>query len=183
APEGCVVKVAGATRRHHRGPARVFESEESCADALARGVICPGDVVVVRNEGPAGGPGMRELLALTAAIVGSGLGEDVALVTDGRFSGVTRGLMVGHVSPEAARHGPLAAVHNDDVITIDVDRRRIELEVADAVIASRLAALAPPERNLGHGVLGRYTDLVASASDGAVLRRLQTGARAGARIA
>lgn len=183
APEGCVVKVAGATRRHHRGPARVFESEESCAGALARGTIHSGDVVVVRNEGPAGGPGMRELLALTAAIVGSGLGEDVALVTDGRFSGVTRGLMVGHVSPEAARRGPLAAVRNGDVVTIDVDRRRIELDVSDAVIASRLAALALPERDLGHGVLGRYTDLVASASDGAVLRRLQSGTKAGAQTA
>ena len=170
APEGCVVKVAGATRRHHRGPARVFENEEACAQALADGAITHGDVLVVRNEGPSGGPGMRELLALTAAIVGSGLGEHVALVTDGRFSGVTRGLMVGHVSPEAARGGPLAAVRDGDVIVIDVDRRRIELEVPTDVLAARLAAHAPSTRPLGQGVLARYADLVGSASDGAVLR-------------
>ena len=172
APEGCVVKVAGATQKHHRGPARVFESEESCAEALACGAVRPGDVVVVRNEGPAGGPGMRELLALTAAIVGSGLGKDVALVTDGRFSGVTRGLMVGHVSPEAARGGPLAAVRDGDVITIDVDRRSIDVDLSNELIESRLATYIPPERDLGRGVLGRYTDLVTSASNGAVLRRL-----------
>jgi len=170
APDGCVVKVAGSPRRQHTGPARVFESEEECAGAFAQGAIERGDVIVVRNEGPAGGPGMRELLGLTSAIVGSGLGEDVALVTDGRFSGVTRGLAVGHVSPEAIRGGPLAAVQNGDTITIDVERRLLELEIDGDELERRLADYVPPPRDLGNGVLARYAKLVASASDGAVLR-------------
>ncbi len=174
APAGSVVKVAGSSRRHHRGLARVFESEEECAAAFAENTIRRGDVIVVRNEGPAGGPGMRELLGLTSAIIGSGLGDDVALITDGRFSGVTRGLAVGHVSPEAIRGGPLAAVEDGDTIVIDLERGLIELEVSDDELERRLAVYVAPRRELGTGVLARYAELVASASDGAVLR---SGAR------
>jgi dihydroxy-acid dehydratase len=169
APEGCLVKVAGTERRHHTGPARVFESEEACTAAIADHVILPGDMLVIRNEGPAGGPGMREMLGVTSAIVGAGLGESVTLVTDGRFSGATRGLMVGHVSPEAVRGGPLAAVREGDMITVDVPARELRLEVDAAEVARRLEGwTAPPPRYAG-GVLGRYSRLVSSASDGAVL--------------
>jgi dihydroxy-acid dehydratase len=169
APDGCVVKVAGTHLRRHSGPARVFESEEECEAAIAAGDVVAGDVVVVRNEGPAGGPGMRELLKATAALVGAGLGASVALVTDGRFSGATRGLMVGHVSPESVRGGPLAAVRDGDTITIDVDARSIEVLLADDEIRRRVARRPPPRASYGSAVLARYAALVGSASGGAVL--------------
>ena len=169
APEGAVVKVSGSEMRRHEGPARVFESEEACMTALAGAAIMPGDVLVIRNEGPAGGPGMREMLGVTAAVVGAGLGESVTLVTDGRFSGATRGLMVGHVSPEAVRGGPLAAVREGERVTIDVDERRLHVDVPDAELAERLAAYEPPPPAYTRGVLGRYCTLVGSASDGATL--------------
>jgi dihydroxy-acid dehydratase len=177
APDGCVVKVSGTELRHHSGPARIFESEEECEAAIAAGRIVAGDVVVVRNEGPAGGPGMRELLKATAAIIGCGLGPDVALVTDGRFSGATRGLMVGHVSPESFRGGPLAAVREGDVVTIDVETQSIEVAVDADEIRRRLAAWAPPRPyENGAGVLGRYAALVGSASEGATLSVGRPGA-------
>ena len=144
APEGSVVKLSGHERRHHSGPARVFEGEEAAMAAVTSGQINPGDVVVIRNEGPAGGPGMREMLAVTAAIVGEGLGDSVALITDGRFSGATRGFMAGHVAPEAVHGGPIAAVREGDTITIDVDNRRIDLDVPDEEIEQRLADYEPP---------------------------------------
>jgi dihydroxy-acid dehydratase len=170
APGGSLVKVAGADRRTLTGPARIFESEEACADAVRSGVVQPGDVLVVRYEGPAGGPGMREMLSVTASVVGAGLGDSVALVTDGRFSGATRGLMVGHVTPEAARGGPLAAVRDGDAITIDVDRRTLSVALSDEELATRLAELSPRELPEATGVFARYRALVGSASDGAVLR-------------
>src|SRR3954452_16796558 len=139
APDGCVLKLAGAERRRHTGPARVFDDEQACADAVRAGDVAPGDVLVLRYEGPAGGPGMREMLSVTSSVVGAGLGDAVALVTDGRFSGATRGLMVGHVAPEAARGGPIAAVRDGDPVTIDVDARRLDLEVDDSELARRLA--------------------------------------------
>jgi dihydroxy-acid dehydratase len=169
APDGSIVKAAGSTRRAHRGRARVFDSEEACTDAVRSGLIAEGDVLVVRYEGPAGGPGMREMLSVTASVVGAGLGDSVALVTDGRFSGATRGLMVGHVAPEAARGGPLAAVRDGDTIAIDVDGRSLTLEVDDEELAARLAAWSPPELPYATGVFGRYRALVGSASEGAVL--------------
>ena len=129
APEGCVVKVAGYERTTHRGPARVFECEEDAMSAVTAGDIKPGDVVVIRNEGPSGGPGMREMLLVTAALVGEGLGDSVALLTDGRFSGATRGLMAGHVAPEAPHGGPIAAVRDGDTIEFDIDNRRLELDL------------------------------------------------------
>jgi len=170
APEGSLVKASGAARRTQRGPARVFDSEESCTDAVRSGLVREGDVLVVRYEGPAGGPGMREMLSVTASVVGAGLGESVALVTDGRFSGATRGLMVGHVAPEAARGGPLAVVQDGDTIAIDLDARALTLEVEDEELAGRLAAWEQPELPYGTGVFGRYRALVGSASEGAVLR-------------
>jgi dihydroxy-acid dehydratase len=169
APDGCVVKVAGTARQRHSGPARVFEDEESCADAVRAGSVAPGDVLVLRYEGPSGGPGMREMLSITSSVVGAGLGESVALVTDGRFSGATRGLMVGHVAPEAARGGPLAAVADGDVVTIDVDVGLLQVELPDEEIARRLAAWTPPTPRYTSGVFARYAAAVGSASDGAVL--------------
>ena len=169
APEGCVVKVAGYTRRQHRGPAVVFEAEEAAFEAVRGGRIAPGAVVVIRNEGPRGGPGMREMLAVTAAVNGAGLGESVALVTDGRFSGATRGLMAGHVSPEAARLGPIASVRNGDVIRFDVEQRVLEVELPADEVAARLGAWRPPAPRYASGVLGRYSRAVSSASAGAVL--------------
>ncbi|MGH3003100.1 MAG: dihydroxy-acid dehydratase, partial [Gaiellaceae bacterium] len=169
-PAGSLVKASGAVRRSHRGPARVFEGEEACTQAVRAGVVRDGDVLVVRNEGPAGGPGMREMLSVTASVVGAGLGETVALVTDGRFSGATRGLMVGHVAPEAARGGPLAVVRDGDPIAIDVDAGTLALEIPEAELAARLAAWSPPEQQELGGVFGRYRALVGSASEGAVLR-------------
>jgi dihydroxy-acid dehydratase len=168
APEGSLVKLA-AERRSLRGPARVFDSEEACADAVRAGLVGAGEVLVVRYEGPAGGPGMREMLSVTSSVVGAGLGESVALVTDGRFSGATRGLMVGHVAPEAARGGPLAAVRDGDVISIDVDGGKVDVELAEEELAARLAVWRPPELPYGFGVFGRYRALVGSASEGAVL--------------
>ena len=168
APEGCVVKLAGHERRRHRGPARVFEGEEAAMAAVTQGALAAGDVIVIRNEGPAGGPGMREMLAVTAAINGVGLGEDVALLTDGRFSGATHGFMAGHVAPEAVRGGPIAAVHDGDEITIDVDARRIDVALSDAEIAERVAAYEPPPNPDMTGVLKKYAVAVSSAADGAI---------------
>jgi len=169
APDGAVVKVAGTERRRHSGPARVFDCEEACMAAINAGAAAGGDVLVIRNEGPAGGPGMREMLGVTAAVVGAGLGESVTLVTDGRFSGATRGLMVGHVSPEAVRGGAIAAVREGERVTVDLDERVLHVDVDAAEIARRLAAYAPPPPAFTRGVLGRYCRLVGSASDGATL--------------
>ena len=168
APEGCVVKVAGYTRLEHAGPARVFDSEEAAFAAVEAGAIRAGDVVVIRYEGPAGGPGMREMLAVTAALVGAGLGDSVALLTDGRFSGATRGLMAGHVAPEAARRGPIAAVRDGDRIVFDIAARRLQLDVPAGDIERRLAAWAPPAPAFTSGVMAKYARLVSSASEGAV---------------
>ncbi len=170
APDGSLVKASGSVRRRQRGPARVFDSEEACTGAVRDGVVQSGDVLVVRYEGPAGGPGMREMLSVTASVVGAGLGESVALVTDGRFSGATRGLMVGHVAPEAARGGPLAIVRDGDPIAIDVDAGTLTLELETAEIDARLSAWQPPPLPYDHGVFARYRLLVGSASEGAVLR-------------
>ena len=168
APQGGVVKVAGSGHLRHRGPAKVFENEESAMQAVTSGAIRGGDVLVIRYEGPAGGPGMREMLGVTAAIVGAGLGETVALLTDGRFSGATRGLMVGHVAPEAARRGPIAAVCNGDVIEIDCARRSLDVELSADEIEARLAALELPPARYRSGVFAKYAALVSSASEGAV---------------
>jgi dihydroxy-acid dehydratase len=170
APEGCVVKLAGHERLVHQGPARVFDSEEACFAAVKDRRISPGDVVVIRYEGPAGGPGMREMLHVTAAIVGEGLGDTVTLVTDGRFSGATRGLMVGHVSPEAARGGPLAAIAEGDMVLIDVERRELSVELTDDEIEARLSTWFPPPPRYTEGVFAKYAALVSSASEGAVTR-------------
>ena len=170
APEGCVVKVAGHERTVHRGPARVFDSEEEAFDAVARGTLSAGDVVVIRYEGPMGGPGMREMLAVTAALVGAGLGESVALLTDGRFSGATRGLMAGHVAPEAARGGPIAALRDGDIVSLDVPARRLDVALSDAELAQRLASWEPPAPRYARGVMAKYARLVSSASLGAVTR-------------
>jgi dihydroxy-acid dehydratase len=170
APEGCVVKLAGHERLLHRGPARVFDSEEACFEAVKARAIRPGDVVVIRYEGPAGGPGMREMLHVTAAIVGEGLGDEVALVTDGRFSGATHGLMVGHVSPEAVRGGPLAALSDGDVVVIDVEARELRAELSDDELSARLADWSPPAPRYSQGVFAKYAALVSSASEGAVTR-------------
>ncbi len=170
APEGCVVKLAGHERRLHSGRARVFESEEEAMKAVTERTIEPGDVLVIRNEGPAGGPGMREMLAVTAALVGEGLGEEVALLTDGRFSGATHGLMAGHVAPEAARGGPIAAVRDGDVITLDVDARRLDVDLSDEEIAARVEAYQAPQRPYPGVALAKYARLVSSASEGAVTR-------------
>ena len=170
APEGCVVKIAGHERLHHRGPARVFDREEDAMQAIMSRGIKAGDVVVIRYEGPRGGPGMREMLGITAALVGQGLGESVALVTDGRFSGATRGLMVGHVAPEAARGGPIAALKDGDIVVFDINARRLDVEVSDAEIKTRLATWREPEWRYKTGVFGKYAALVSSASEGAITR-------------
>ncbi|MGZ5314971.1 MAG: dihydroxy-acid dehydratase [Solirubrobacterales bacterium] len=168
APEGCVVKVAGYERLSHTGPARVFESEEECFAAVKAGGIDAGDVVVIRNEGPAGGPGMREMLQVTAALVGEGLGDKVALLTDGRFSGATRGLMAGHVAPEAVKGGPIAAVRDGDQITLDVSARRLDVKLSDEEIADRVAIYEPPEPLYASGVMAKYAATVSSAAQGAI---------------
>jgi dihydroxy-acid dehydratase len=168
APEGSVVKLAGHERLLHRGPARVFDSEEACFAAVKEQRLAPGDVIVIRYEGPAGGPGMREMLHVTAAIVGEGLGDAVALVTDGRFSGATHGLMVGHVSPEAVRGGPLAALREGDTIVIDVEARELRVELSDDEIAARLRDWIAPAPRYTDGVFAKYAALVSSASEGAV---------------
>jgi dihydroxy-acid dehydratase len=171
-PEGCVVKLAGHERRLHVGPARVFDSEEETFAAVKQRLIRAGDVVVIRYEGPAGGPGMREMLHVTAAIVGEWIGDEVALVTDGRFSGATHGLMVGHVSPEAFRGGPIAIVREGDTVVIDVDARELRLDLPDDEIAARLAEWSPPAPRYSRGVLAKYAGLVSSASEGAITRPL-----------
>ncbi len=170
APEGCVVKISGHERLTHRGPARMFESEEAAMAAVTSKQIKAGDVVVIRNEGPRGGPGMREMLGVTAAIVGEGLGDEVALLTDGRFSGATRGLMIGHVSPEAALGGPIAALHEGDTIHIDINQRKLEVEVNDATLKQRLAAWKAPKPRYATGVFAKYGALVQSASEGAITK-------------
>ncbi len=168
APGGCVVKLAGHERTHHRGPARVFDGEDACFAAVQARSVMPGDVVVIRNEGPVGGPGMREMLAVTGAIVGAGLGDSVVLITDGRFSGATHGFMIAHVTPEAALGGPLAAVRDGDVITVDVDARRIDVDVSDAEFAARLRDWVPPPPRYRYGALAKYAAMVGSASFGAL---------------
>jgi dihydroxy-acid dehydratase len=168
APEGCVIKLAGHERRQHRGPARVFDSETACYEAVRGQRIKPGDVVVIRYEGPVGGPGMQEMLSVTAALVGEGLGESVALLTDGRFSGGTRGLMIGHVAPEAALGGPIAIVRDGDPIVIDVDRGALDLDVPEDEISRRFEAWAPPAPRYAGGVMAKYAALVSSASYGAI---------------
>jgi dihydroxy-acid dehydratase len=168
APEGAVVKLAGTERKGQTGPARVFESEEECFRAVKDQAIEPGDVIVIRNEGPAGGPGMREMLQVTAAIVGEGLGEQVALLTDGRFSGGTRGLMVGHIAPEAVKGGPIAALRDGDRVTIDVEARELSVDLPDDEIARRIAAYEPPEPAYPSGVMAKYAKTVGSASLGAL---------------
>ena len=170
APEGCVVKVAGHERTRHSGPARVFNREEDSFKAVQNGEIKEGDVVVIRYEGPMGGPGMREMLGVTAALVGAGLGESVALLTDGRFSGATHGLMAGHVAPEAARGGPIAAVRDGDTITFDVDARRLDVEISEEEMDRRLREWKAPEPRYASGVMAKYAKLVSSASEGAVTR-------------
>ena len=168
APDGCVVKLSGLERLHQRGPARVFESEEDAFAAVKEKRIEPGDVMVIRNEGPSGGPGMREMLGVTAALVGEGLGESVALLTDGRFSGATHGLMAGHVAPEAPRGGPIAAIRDGDEIVFDVEGRRLEVDLADEEIQARVAAYRPPPTQFTSGVLAKYARHVGSAAEGAV---------------
>src|SRR5262245_23841886 len=168
APDGCVVKMAGHGRLKHRGPARVFDREEAAFAAVQARRIRPGDVVVIRYEGPSGGPGMREMLAVTAALVGQGIGDQVALLTDGRFSGATHGLMAGHVAPEAARGGPIAAVREGDGISFDIEARRLDLEVRDEVVRDRLKHWTPPAPRYETGVFAKYARLVSSASEGAV---------------
>jgi dihydroxy-acid dehydratase len=168
APEGCVVKLAGHERREHRGPARVFDSETACYDAVRAQRIKPGDVVVIRYEGPVGGPGMQEMLQVTAALVGEGLGDSVALLTDGRFSGGTHGLMIGHVAPEAALGGPIAIVEEGDEVVIDVDRSALDLVVPADEVARRFERWSPPPAHYRTGVMAKYAALVGSASEGAV---------------
>ena len=176
APEGCVVKVAGYTRLRHEGPARVFDSEEEAMDAAQNGRIVEGDIVVIRYEGPKGGPGMREMLGVTAALVGQGLGEHVALLTDGRFSGATRGLMAGHVAPEAAHRGPIAALKEGDRITFDVTNRTLSVDLSDEEIEERLKDWTDPLPRYETGVFAKYAALVGSASEGAVTRPGSNGA-------
>jgi len=168
APDGAVVKVAGHTMKEHRGPARVFDTEEQAFAAVEQGKIRAGDVVVIRYEGPKGGPGMREMLGVTAAIVGAGLGDSVALLTDGRFSGATHGLMAGHVAPEAAQGGPIAAVRDGDVVRFDIEKRELQMEVSDEEIQARLAEWCPPAPRFEKGVMAKYAKLVTSAAMGAV---------------
>lgn len=170
APEGCVIKVAGHERVYHRGPARVFDCEEEAMHAVTENQIVAGDVVVIRYEGPRGGPGMREMLGVTSAIVGAGLGETVALLTDGRFSGATRGLMAGHVAPEAARGGPIAALRTGDMVVFDLNARRLDVELSEAEITARMAGWQEPAPLYSGGVFAKYAALVSSASEGAITR-------------
>jgi len=170
APEGCVVKISGHERLTHRGPARVFDSEEGAMAAVTGKQIKPGDVVVIRNEGPKGGPGMREMLSVTAAIVGEGLGDSVALLTDGRFSGATRGLMIGHVSPEAALGGPIAVLREGDTVHIDVNQRKLEVELNDATLKHRMSEWKALKPKYLPGVFAKYAALVHSASEGAITK-------------
>jgi dihydroxy-acid dehydratase len=167
-----VIKLAGHGRMHHEGPAKVYDSEPDCFAAVKAGEVEPGDVVVIRYEGPVGAPGMPEMLQITAAIVGEGLSDSVALVTDGRFSGATYGFMVGHVCPEAYTGGPLAALRTGDRVTIDVDSRRIDMDVPDGEIEARLRDWSPPPPRVTTGVLAKYASLVRPASEGAITRPL-----------
>ncbi len=168
APEGCVIKVAGHNIQDFRGPARVFDNEEAAFAAIEKNRIQAGDVVVIRYEGPKGGPGMREMLAVTAALVGAGLGDSVALLTDGRFSGATHGFMVGHVAPEAANGGPIAAIADGDMVVFDIPTRKLNVELTDAEIQKRLASWEPPAPRFANGVMAKYALLVSSAAIGAV---------------
>jgi dihydroxy-acid dehydratase len=170
APDGCVVKLAGYERRSQSGPARVFESEEEAMAAVTARDINPGDVLVIRNEGPVGGPGMREMLGVTAALVGEGLGEEVALITDGRFSGATRGLMAGHVAPEAVSGGPIGLVREGDQITLDVESRRLDVALSDEELAERARSYTPPAKPYPGVALAKYARLVSSAAEGAIAR-------------
>jgi dihydroxy-acid dehydratase len=179
APEGCVMKVAGHDFKTFRGPARVFDTEESAFAAVDDRAIKPGDVIVIRYEGPKGGPGMREMLAVTAALVGAGLGDSVALLTDGRFSGATHGLMAGHVAPEAANGGPIAAIADGDVIVFDIPARKLNVELSDAEIQQRLAAWKPPAPRFTNGVFAKYALLVSSSSLGAITAVPASFSRAG----
>ena len=168
APEGCVVKVAGHNTQNFKGPARVFDNEEAAFEAVDKNKIKAGDVVVIRYEGPRGGPGMREMLGVTAALVGSGLGDSVALLTDGRFSGATHGLMAGHVAPEAATGGPIAAIHDGDTIVFDIPNRKLNVEITDAEMQKRLSAWRAPQPRFSQGVMAKYALLVSSSSLGAI---------------
>jgi dihydroxy-acid dehydratase len=168
APEGCVAKVSGQKRDFHRGPARIFDREEDAFQAVKAGKIKPNDVVVIRWEGPKGGPGMREMLHVTGAIQGAGLGDSVALMTDGRFSGATHGFMIGHIAPEAADGGPIAAIKNGDTIAIDIKKRKLDVELTASEIKTRLKAVKPPRPRYTWGVMAKYARLVSSASEGAV---------------
>jgi dihydroxy-acid dehydratase len=170
APDGAVVKIAGHERPYHKGPAKIYDREEDAMHAIEAGEVVSGDVVVIRYEGPRGGPGMREMLGITGAIVGAGLGETVALLTDGRFSGGTRGLMIGHVAPEAAMGGPLAALQNGDIVTIDIDSRRVDAAISGDTFAARLDAWKAPSPRYRDGVFAKYCALVSSAADGAITR-------------
>jgi dihydroxy-acid dehydratase len=168
APEGGVLKLSGTERALHRGPARVFDSEEQAFEAVQQQTIKPGDVIVIRYEGPNGGPGMREMLGVTAAIVGAGLSESVALITDGRFSGATRGFTVGHIAPEASRGGPIAALRDGDTVVLDVKNRKLDVDLSAAEIADRMKSWKAPEPRYKTGVLAKYARLVSSASQGAI---------------
>jgi len=179
APEGAVVKIAGHERHLHEGPARVFDREEDAMEAVRAGTIVAGDVVVIRYEGPRGGPGMREMLGVTSAIVGAGLGSTVAMITDGRFSGATRGLMIGHVAPEAALGGPIALIREGDPLRIDIDARRLDILISDEELAERRAAWHPPAPHYTTGVFAKYAALVGSAQDGAITRVPSGDVRAG----
>lgn len=176
APGGCVIKLSGQTKRSHAGPARVFEREEDAFAAIAGGRIQPGDVMVLRYEGPKGGPGMREMQLVTGALQGAGLGESVALITDGRFSGATRGFVIGHVVPEATERGPIAALADGDRITIDAGSRRLDVDLTEAQLSARLASWTPPRPRYASGVLAKYARLVADASRGAITDPLDPGA-------
>ncbi len=162
------MKISGEERKLHRGPARVFDREEDCFKAIKAGKIKPGDVLVIRYEGPKGGPGMREMLSVTAAVQGAGLGEHVALITDGRFSGATHGFMVGHIAPEAVDGGPIAIVRNKDTLVLDVDKRLLQVELSQAEIKKRLKQWKPPKPRYKNGVLAKYARAVSSASEGAM---------------
>ena len=183
APEGCVVKVAGYERTYHRGPARVFEREEDAMEAVTSGRIKPDDVIVIRYEGPRGGPGMREMLGVTGAVVGAGLGESVALLTDGRFSGGTHGLMAGHVSPEAALGGPIAALREGDVIVFDIEQRTLAAEISDEEIGRRMATWKEPAPHYTSGVFAKYMALVSSAAEGAITQPRVRSVHAGQELA
>jgi dihydroxy-acid dehydratase len=172
APDGCVIKVTGIERKGQRGPAKVYEREEDAMKAVTGGEIKAGDVVVIRYEGPKGGPGMREMLGVTGAIMGVGLGDTTALLTDGRFSGATRGFMVGHVAPEAVDGGPIAFVENGDIINIDIENCKIDLEVDEATLAARKAKWTAPEPKYKTGVFAKYIKTVGSASEGAITSKI-----------